>query len=186
MFKQIRQLLQSLMVITHICKHKIESDHRYYVYIYLITVVPTGPPTNVRVISRGPTFVTIEWNDPLPEDINDRDGIVLYHIKLNGSKAGSTSERIFTLTDLQPGRKQHIQIIPVNDQGPCLPQHSAMLITSTTIYGMLHFPIGNVICLLLPLFFVNSSSSNGCIHFGSHTHFSKIPNHTLPHKGSIL
>ena len=86
-------------------------------YILFVFIVPTGPPTNIRVISRGPTVVTIEWNDPLSEDINDRDGIILYHIKLNGSNVGSTSERMFTLTNLQPGRTQHIQIIPVNDQG---------------------------------------------------------------------
>ena len=99
-------------------------------------IVPTGPPTNVRVISRGPTFVTIEWNDPLPEDINDRDGIISYHIKLNGSNAGSTSERMFTLTHLQPGRTQHIQIIPVNDQGKAKEQFAGEASAITSAGGI--------------------------------------------------
>ena len=64
--------------------------------------MPTGPPRQIRITLICSSKVTVEWSDPLPEDVNDRDGIVSYHLWLNGSDAGTTLERSFTFEYLQP------------------------------------------------------------------------------------
>ena len=70
------------------------------------------------MISNTPTSVTITWVDPLETDINDRDGITGYQLRVdNGAWQDIGNIKMYVIEDLSPGRSFEVEIRAVNKQG---------------------------------------------------------------------
>jgi hypothetical protein len=110
--------------------------------------IPSGPPQNVALESSTPTTVTLTWSDPVPTEINDRDGITGYEVFVNDARRGTTPSRRYTFTELSPGQAYIFKIRAMNEQGTALERHAATFEGSASpgIPGQPSFSI------VLPLF----------------------------------
>lgn len=71
----------------------------YYIiliYIQLLITEPSGPPQNIRVISKSQTWILLAWNPPLESERNGE--IINYIITYENREAQKFSERINVIT----------------------------------------------------------------------------------------
>ena len=75
--------------------------------------------------------ITIEWEEPSPQHINDKQGITGYQLKVDGRTVGSTTTRSYTFSNLSPGVEYTLTILAVNSVGTSADRNGAK-ITHTT------------------------------------------------------
>ena len=96
-----------------------------------ICLVPSGPPQNVTCTNITSSSITIEWEEPSPQHINDKQGITGYHLKVDGRTVGSTTTRSYTFSNLSPGVEYTLTILPVNSVGTSEDRHGAKFTCTT-------------------------------------------------------
>ena len=83
------------------------------------SVVPSGPPQNIEMLSRTSTSVFLSWDSPLELDINDRDGVTAYSIRVDesGSYVNISNVNEYNVSGLLPDTSYTIFILAENEQG---------------------------------------------------------------------
>ena len=97
-----------------------------------ICLVPSGPPQNVTVTNKTSSSITIQWEEPSPQHINDKQGITSYQLKVDGQTVGSTTTRSYTFSNLSPGVKYTLTILAVNSVGTSEDRNGAKITCPTS------------------------------------------------------
>ena len=89
------------------------------------------------MVSNTLTSVTISWEDPLETDINDRDGITGYQLRVdNGAWQDIGNIKMYTFIGLTPGSSFEVEIRAVNEQGAALEMHAGSIPVETRTEGV--------------------------------------------------
>ena len=116
----------------------IHEEMQHCICVFSSLAVPSGPPQNLRVSSRTTTSITLTWDKPAPNRINDRDGVTEYVVKKNGVHVATVRGwQNITFTGLRPAESYAIEVLAVNDKGTAPNNHAARL-TATTASGSMH------------------------------------------------
>ena len=79
--------------------------------------VPSGPPTNIRIVHLESNQAEITWDTPHPAHINDMNGIKAYQVILNNTLTELTVNRSIVYFGLDPDTTYHVEVIPINSVG---------------------------------------------------------------------
>ena len=105
--------------------------------------VPSGPPQGLAAKSRTATSITLSWRDPVPDKINDRDGIKRFVVRRDRQQVANITSRTYTVTGLSVATSYDFEVLAVNDQGIAPNNHAAQLTAITESGGTyVHMYVG--------------------------------------------
>ena len=111
------------------CRHKSHVKYAILVSLVILSIVPNGPPRNVRSVNKGSTWIHVAWDIPVADDRNGilisyiigvtpRSGIIPVHLP---NPTFHTPDLItYNITGLSPGTEYTVRVAAstVNGTGP--------------------------------------------------------------------